>query len=203
MAVKQIGGHLIREYEDRVDLFADSTQVAKINVDAQAAAVKRQTEVVGKVSMVPDTMLGIIPVMPFIPPIEYDLNVGTIVPVMDARIDVASFAVESMSEFIPDSVFSPAPASIFGAGTAIGTIMVYLGKRLIVEIAAEIGFEGLQRIGQRAVAGARIRGRTASNPENVGRHVQVVADNQRSGFLPNRKHYDQPCKFWEVWCWIV
>ncbi len=174
----------------------------KVNEDV----IARQTEIVVKNArgeyVHPDTMLGIVPVMPYIPRVEHDLNIGTIVPLFDERIPVNTIPQQMMS-MVPDSKFSPAPGSIFGSGSAAGTIMVYLGKRLIAEIAAEIGFEGLKRIGQRVVAGARIRGRTASNPENIGRHVTVVAENQHSGFLPNRKHYDGPCEWWEFWCWIV
>lgn len=175
----------------------------QLQYDVLQSVIRTQTERIGKPVVIQEVALGMIDLMPYIPPIEWDLNVGTIVPLFDERVIVTSMPVELMSQAIPDSKFSPAPASIFGSGTAVGTIMVYVGKRLVAEIAAEIGWEGLRRIGQRVVAGARITGKTPGDRENAGRHVQVIAENQRSGFLPNRKHYDQPCKFWEFWCWIA
>ncbi len=133
-------------------------------------------------------------------PLARNLTFGTMVPIIDERLPVATLPMSNVVGYVPETVYSPAPTSIYGVGGAMGTIIVSLGKMVVAEIAADVSMDTLQRIGQRVMKNARIRGRTVT--ADVARHVAVRGGNLRSGFLPNRKSYDGPCNWWEFWCWL-
>ncbi len=200
MALKMIGAYLmpvepvVGEVAPTLDLDVTSNMVdrsaAKIDV-----SMYRDGYGTENVMLAPKVIIG-----PFIP-FPRDLNDGTIVPQFDYSLGVTTLPMERVAGFVPDTVYSPAPVSIFGIGPMLGAIIIELGKAVVVEIAADVTMDTLQRIGQRVVRGYRIRGRTVS--KNIERHVQVVPQAGRSGIFKDRKNYSGPCAWWEFWCWMA
>lgn len=185
------------------------TAVPPIDVDAGNDLLKRQVGYIaqrslsGYVGFMPDVIqLEPVVQIPYVDPTIRNLSDGTIVPEMNITIQVNTLA--NVRSSLPSTITSPAPTSILGIGGGIGTILIMLGKAVIAEIAADVSMDTLKRIGQRVVPNARIRGRTgAVMPSNQQATTQVKPEQGRSGFLPNRKHYDGPCEWWEFWCWVV
>lgn len=196
MALKMIGSHLINVETEQ--------EAPQIDIDVGAKTVARMVynpergyapPVKDRMILAPKVVIG--PVVPF----PRNISDGTIVPMFDGTVGVTTLPMELVAAFVPDTVYSPAPVSIFGIGPMLGAIIIELGKAVVVEIAADVTMDTLERIGQRVVRGYRIRGRTVS--KNIDRHVQVIPQEGRSGIFKDRKNYDGPCSWWEFWCWAA
>lgn len=204
MALKMIGSHLMptADYEGaapQLDLDA-----SKDKLGFQVSTIG-QKALLGYQAYAPDIIvLEPMVQMPDVVPSIRNLSDGTIIPRMDPFIPVQSMAGVVLGS-LPDSVYSPAPTSIVGLGSLVGTILIMLGKAIVAEIAANVSQDTMRRIGQRVQSQYRIRGKTgqvvSGADEQVRTGVKPVLG--RSGFLPNRKHYDGPCEWWEFWCWVV
>lgn len=200
---KMVGSWMLR------DPAADDTVAPTLDLDTSRDLLRQQVSSMAKegytLQQAVDIInLGPIVQIPDIVPTIRNLSEGTIIPRFDANIAVASMAGVVLGS-LPTSVFSPSPTSILGLGNLMGAIVIMLGKAVVVEIAADVSMDTMRRIGQRVSAGYRIRGRTGQvvkgNLQQTTTQVKPVLG--RSGFLPNRQHYDGPCDWWEFWCWIV
>ncbi len=203
MALKMIGGHLMPYETKQADV------VPQFDIGANSKMLERQVDGIGKTVdtqyfFKEEIVLAPKVQMPVIFPTIRNLSDGTIIPRMDPYIPVETLSGEVISS-LPVSVFSPAPTSILGIGSTVGAILIMIGKAVVAEIAADVSMDTLQRIGQRVKPQYRIRGRTGQvkNDNLQQATTQVKPELGRSGFLPNRKHYDGSCEWWEIWCWIV
>lgn len=204
MALKMIGNYLTpveaTGAKEAVPVELD-LETASRTVDRVAATmgpeVGYRMPLPERIILAPKVVIG--PVQAF----PRNISDGTIIPLFDEAIPVATMPMERISEYVPDSKYSPAPSSIYGIGPALGTIIVSLGKATVAEIAADVSMDTLQRIGQRVMKNARIRGRTVT--KDIGRHVALRDEDGRTGFLPflkAAKYYTGPCEWYEFWCWL-
>lgn len=195
MALKMVGANLIPIKE---------VAAPTLNVNVARETVQRHVERIDpeRAFMINPVAIILAPkeVIPPVVSMPRNLSDGTIVPRFDEGVTVATIPMERVAGFVPETIYSPAPTSIFGIGAGMGTIIVSLGKAVVAEIAADVSMDTLQRIGQRVMPNARIRGRIVT--ADIGRHVGVRGGDLRSGWLPDRKKYDGPCNFWEFWCWL-
>lgn len=204
MALKMIGSQLVEQFTT-----GKEEELPQLDLNLSSDALQRQVDRInageGFTGVFGKEIIAFAPkiIIPVIEPTIRNLSDGTIIPRMDTAFPVETIS-ELMREYMPDSEFSPGPASILGLGANVGTILIMLGKAVVAEIAADVSMDTMKRIGQRVSPGYRIRGRTVNSVE--GREVPrtgVKDESGRSGFLPNRKHYDGPCEWWEFWCWVV
>ncbi len=201
MALKMAGGYLVPAGSvggdvtpPELDLDAQRTLIDRMTYEWKGGSIEAMPD---KVMLAPKVLIGPVVTAP------RDMSGGTIIPLFDERMPVETLPMERIAAYLPDSTYSPAPASIFGIGPALGTIVVTLGKAVVAEIAADVSMDTLQRIGQRVMKNARIRGRTVGN--DIGRHVAVRDEDGRSGFMPflkAPKYYTGPCEWYEFWCWL-
>ncbi len=197
MALKMIGSKLVpvdpgvTVVTRELDVNALNNTVTRLIEKTIGSALVQVEE---KIILAPKVVIG--PVVPF----PRNLSDGTIIPLFDEAVPVRTIPMERVAAFVPDSGYSPAPASIFGIGPGLGTIMVMLGKVVVAEIAADVSMDTMQRIGQRVMKNARIRGRVIGS--NYGKHVTVRDDSDWSPYFKFDKRYTGPCDWWEFWCWL-
>lgn len=197
------GGFVDAPTADRLEAEYYATHPHRLSVDGNA--LRRTYTVVP--TGIPDTkfVLAPAPEMTADPPLAVSLAPATIVPRMPTQLVPEYEAVLARYTTVP-GVFSPAPFSIAGIGTVVGTLLVHVGKRLAVEIAMEIlsgpfNQNQMERIGHKAHGGASMRIRTNAG-EGRGRHMNLRG---RDGATPGDQNdaYDEPDDntWYQPWTW--
>jgi len=199
------GGYVDPETADRLEAEYYATHPHTLDVVGRAELTYHQLDalqrvVEEKVVLAPTTIVSAGGV------VQPGLTFTTIVPEMPTPYVPDYLAGKARYSTVP-GVFSPAPFSIVGIGSIIGTLLIKHGAQLLVEIPIEV-LQGpalgplMQRIGQKAARNVGLRVRTNAG-EGRGRHMNIRG---RDGASPGDQHdaYDEPdgSTWFQPWTWL-
>lgn len=190
-----------RDYEQEARVLPE-LEAPRLDINARTAKLTSYLTSIGK----PTTQQSVLKIMPIIPVIESvspSLSFGTIIPKISMPLVPAIAAGGTV--FSAGGSFSPVASSILGLGTAVGVMLIELGRHVVAQIAMEMAQEvasgAMERVGKRLDSRLKIRMQTSKGP-GKGRHVTVRGPGAAIRH-DSEEPYDEPCDWYEFWCWLA